>query len=187
MAVAFLFLFIGLFHVAFPYASWFMSIGWKIQDAKPSDAYMILSRIVGGLVAGIALIVIIVGFIHAGSEQAQTSREWSTFKKEMTVSNISSIQAQYGNTGATPAQIKEFVNDLATISDASPVDTSQGGGFSAMGSFVVTCNDGYVASIININDGGSFGMAKGNAWLAPDYEFTSTSLLTWADDMSSAS
>lgn len=187
MGIAFLFLFIGLFHVAFPYASWFMTIGWKIRDAEPSDAYLIFSRVSGCVVAGIALIVIIVGFVHTGSRQTKASREWSTFKQEMTVSNISSIREQYGNKDATPSQIQEFVDDLATISTSSPFDASHGGGFSAMDSFVVTCNDGYVASIINVDSTGLFGMTKGTAWLAPDYEFTSTSLLTWANDISPTS
>lgn len=38
---------IGLFHIIFPKAAWFMEIGWKIKDGEPSDFYLIFSRAIG--------------------------------------------------------------------------------------------------------------------------------------------
>lgn len=187
VAIGLFFILIGLFHLAFPYASWYLSIGWKIRDAEPSDGYLVLTRVGGGLAAGIGLIVLVVGIVQAVQVTVQQSHKldgWQTFQREMTVNNIIAIGEQYQSAKATSEQIKAFVADIKDVNLTFGV--TGGNTFSAMDSFTITCRDGYQASLINVDNNGTFGIASGTAWLAPDYEFNSDSLNTWAQQFISA-
>lgn len=50
---------VGIFNLAAPKASWFLSYGWRFKDAEPSDAYMALARIGGGIAVVIGVIMLI--------------------------------------------------------------------------------------------------------------------------------
>ncbi len=50
---------LGLLHLAFPKAAWYISYGWRYKDAEPSDAALIFARI-GGVAA------MILGFLLLG-------------------------------------------------------------------------------------------------------------------------
>jgi hypothetical protein len=43
----FIFMIIGIIGAMFPRAAWYMSEGWKFKDAEPSDAALIMNRIMG--------------------------------------------------------------------------------------------------------------------------------------------
>lgn len=180
IAVGVVLLLVGLFHLAFPYVSWFLSIGWKIRDAEPSDAYLGFTRVGGGIAAGVGLITLIVGILQALVGNYYNTNTFATFAKEMTVSNIRSIREQHSSVRATPAQIREFVHDIRGVEITYTVT---GGGFSGVNSFTISCRDGYAASLINVDNGGMFGVASGTAWGAPDYEFHSASLARWAQQV----
>lgn len=51
---------VGIFNLAAPKASWYLSYGWRFKDAEPSDAYMALARIGGGIAIVIGVIMLIV-------------------------------------------------------------------------------------------------------------------------------
>lgn len=42
-----LFFLIGLFKLLAPRAAWYLEIGWKLDDADPSDGYLYFSRVTG--------------------------------------------------------------------------------------------------------------------------------------------
>ncbi|WP_338045192.1 DUF6199 family natural product biosynthesis protein [Paenibacillus humicola] len=48
-ALAVFLIFAGLFNLLAPRAAWHGSIGWKPRQAKPSEAYLALHRIGGGI------------------------------------------------------------------------------------------------------------------------------------------
>lgn len=50
---------VGIFNLAAPKASWYLSYGWRFKDAEPSDAYMALARIGGGIAVVIGVIMLI--------------------------------------------------------------------------------------------------------------------------------
>lgn len=50
---------VGIFNLAAPKASWYLSYGWRFKDAEPSDAYMALARIGGGIAIVIGVIMLI--------------------------------------------------------------------------------------------------------------------------------
>lgn len=65
-AVGVILLLAGGVHLLFPRATWYLSIGWKIADAEPSDDYLALTRVGGGIAVGVGIILMVIGFIHAG-------------------------------------------------------------------------------------------------------------------------
>jgi hypothetical protein len=184
--VAFLLLLIGLFHVIFPRASWFMSIGWKLRDAEPSDAYLALSRVGGGLVSVITVIVLIVEMVQGTAQANHQMDEWNTFRQEMTVQNITSITEQpTGTPAATQQQIDAFVKDINNVSSPAPSNPNQGGGASAYSTYLISCKDGYQVVLIEVDQQGTFGITKDTAvGIIPDYKFTSASLTDWAASIS---
>ena len=50
---------VGIFNLAAPKASWYLSYGWRFKDAEPSDAAITLSRIGGAIAVVIAVIMLI--------------------------------------------------------------------------------------------------------------------------------
>lgn len=62
--VGLFFIAIGLFHLLAPYASWYMSVGWKLRDAEPSDAYLVMTRIGGVIACAVGIIVFIAGLVR---------------------------------------------------------------------------------------------------------------------------
>lgn len=50
---------VGIFNLAAPKASWYLSYGWRFKDAEPSDAAITLSRIGGGIAIVIGVIMLI--------------------------------------------------------------------------------------------------------------------------------
>lgn len=50
---------VGIFNLAAPKASWYLSYGWRFKDAEPSDEAITLSRIGGGITIVIGVIMLI--------------------------------------------------------------------------------------------------------------------------------
>lgn len=50
---------VGIFNLAAPKVSWYLSYGWRFKDAEPSDAAITLSRIGGGIAVVIGVIMLI--------------------------------------------------------------------------------------------------------------------------------
>jgi len=51
---------LGLFELLAPEASWYISHGWKYKDAEPSEAALVFTRIGGGIVIAVAIILLFV-------------------------------------------------------------------------------------------------------------------------------
>lgn len=50
---------VGIFNLAAPKVSWYLSYGWRFKDAEPSDAAITLSRIGGAIAVVIGVIMLI--------------------------------------------------------------------------------------------------------------------------------
>lgn len=48
---------IGLANIIAPYASWYLSYGWRYKNAEPSDAALVMNRIGGVVIIIIAIIM----------------------------------------------------------------------------------------------------------------------------------
>lgn len=55
--IGFLFLMMGVIAAVWPYAGWYMSVGWKLKDAEPSDGYLVMQRVSGVIMALIGFII----------------------------------------------------------------------------------------------------------------------------------
>ena len=175
-------LLVGGLHLLLPKATWYLSIGWKIAGAEASDAYLAVSRIGGGVAATIGLVLLMVAFVQVGQRQSSAFNGWQRFRHQMTSSKITSIHLENGVATATRAQIRVFAEDVRRVRSATLYANSPGGNvnsFAAQGSVLVRCRDGYSVSVIQIDNAGTFGIARGQAWLTPTYEFTSAPLNRW--------
>lgn len=54
--LGFVLIFFGAISVMWPYSAWYLSVGWKLKDAEPSDLALTMNRVGGSL-------MVIVGFI----------------------------------------------------------------------------------------------------------------------------
>ena len=52
-------LIVGVINTAWPQATWYLDIGWKVKDAEPSEAALIWGRVVGVALLIIAAVMII--------------------------------------------------------------------------------------------------------------------------------
>lgn len=50
---------IGVINTAWPQATWYLDVGWKVKDGEPSDAALIWGRVVGVALLIIAAVMII--------------------------------------------------------------------------------------------------------------------------------
>lgn len=51
---------IGALQIAYPQIDWYLTTGWKIKDAEPSNATLVVGRITGGLLVFIGVILFFV-------------------------------------------------------------------------------------------------------------------------------
>ncbi len=177
MGLALVLLVIGIGHVAVPRVSWFLSIGWKLKNASPSAAFMLVSRVGGAVLSVIGMAIIVSATFQAVRHSGVAAASWRQFQRQMTVQNIQSIRA--GGTQPLPAAaIPVLVSDIHTVASFVPYVAS-GTSFSATAWWLVTCRSGYRVSVIDVNGQGAFGIARGANWLVPTYQFTSNRLLNW--------
>lgn len=51
---------IGGLNLAFPYAGWYLKYGWRFKDAEPSEAALVLNRVVGGIIVIIGIVFLFI-------------------------------------------------------------------------------------------------------------------------------
>ncbi|TVX95306.1 DUF6199 family natural product biosynthesis protein [Cohnella terricola] len=55
---AFLFIVISILNIIFPKIGWYLKYGWAVKgDVEPSDAYLLMSRVMGVIILIIFLFV----------------------------------------------------------------------------------------------------------------------------------
>ncbi len=181
IAIAVVLVIVGIGHLVAPRVSWWLSLGWRIQDASPSQVYLVVARAGGAILAVVGVVLFMIGVSQVTQQSAHATQVWKKFESKMTVKNIQSIQGS-GTRSLPVGAVSSLVKDLHAIK--TPVSYSTGNSsatqsFSAQSSWVIQCHDGYKASIIDINGSGKFGMAIGTNWLAPAYVFQSSGLTHW--------
>ncbi|RAP74347.1 DUF6199 family natural product biosynthesis protein [Paenibacillus montanisoli] len=86
--VGFFVLVIGLIMAVWPYAAWYVSVGWQFKDASPSELALTIQRIVG-------IVFVIVGFvimISSCSIGGNARSEWpDTFKEKLSAGEVQKI------------------------------------------------------------------------------------------------
>jgi len=91
----------GIVNVFVPYVGWYLSIGWKIKDAEPSDLALGMQRLGGGIVAAIGIVVMISGIIGWSQE-----KNWPDSFKDK-VQNVRIADIQMGNQHFTKDEIEQ--------------------------------------------------------------------------------
>lgn len=167
---AFAILIIGLFNLFAPRAAWFVSIGWKIRDAEPSDTSLIVYRIGGGVACIIAIFLFIAG----------TGVKDSSTPEQLIRSNLESGQIQ---SATLQTQIISSFNSDEVISwiinanwNKPAIDYSKQTGFSALVELDLYYTAGNQIVIFDMGNG-QFGISENG--LYPEYVFASPSLKSW--------
>lgn len=63
---AFFLIIVSVFHLLAPRAAWYLHLGWKLQDAEPSEGYLTFLRFGGGIgiVVGIIMMITAISGSH---------------------------------------------------------------------------------------------------------------------------
>lgn len=55
--IAFLMVLLGALNFVNPRLGWYLSDGWRFRDAEPSDAVLVMNRVLGGIFILVGLVV----------------------------------------------------------------------------------------------------------------------------------
>lgn len=84
----FMFFIVGLVMAFWPYSAWYLSVGWQLKDAQPSNLALSIGRINGS-------IFVIVGFVMMVSSCSlggSADRNWSEqFKEKLAAGEVQEI------------------------------------------------------------------------------------------------
>ncbi|RUT47153.1 hypothetical protein EJP82_08205 [Paenibacillus anaericanus] len=141
----FILLVIGILGVASPYSAWYLSIGWKIKDAEPSDAALAMHRTVGVIasLAGFILIVSSCASMFTGGSDAKWEKKFQQRLETGVVSEIS-----FGMIDKLSLTVEERNEVVELIKEArlEPFDT--GSIYGASGSGSISFEDGYQVELV---------------------------------------
>lgn len=166
---AILLAFIGLFNLFVPRVAWFAAIGWKIRNAEPSEAYLIIHRIGGGLACIIAIVII------AGTWQKGTQTTEKMIRDMLTSNQIESMTLQMQPiTSLNTVELKNWI--LNSKWETPTVDYRQNSSFSSIAELDLHFANGNEIAIFDMGNG-QFGVSKNLFY--PDFIFSNPSLESW--------
>ncbi|TFB19561.1 hypothetical protein E3U55_10390 [Filobacillus milosensis] len=57
--IGFILILVGILSATFPYAAWYLEIGWKLHDTEPSEFALIANRVIGVFISIVGLFILI--------------------------------------------------------------------------------------------------------------------------------
>jgi len=172
MAVfALLLLVIGLFHIFAPYAAWYISLGWKLRDAEPSDAYLTMSRIGGVIACIIAVIMLVSSIVHASGHAGADER---LLRSTLENNRISYVTLQMKKLDPQPdlGEIAQWITDAKW--KPAPDHYREEPAFASLGELDLHVADGSIIRVYKLR-GNEFGIGNGR----PAFVFSSRPLSDW--------
>lgn len=163
---------IGLIIAIWPYFAWYLQLGWKLKDAKPSDLVLRVERILG-------IIFVIVGFILIVSSCSigrGADAKWSEqFKEKLEAGQVKEISIGMINPTILSEEETNTVIKMIQDAELSPFDS--GNAFGASDTGEITFTDETSVEVV------IFG-SSGGIELHPDatekeYEIVSEELKNW--------
>lgn len=165
----FLLIVFGALGAAFPYAAWYLSIGWKIEDAEPSEAALAVNR-VGGVVAVIIGLIVLVSSCSAQGD----SNYGEYFQKRLNDAGyVQAIRVGIGDSAkALPQEELDRAVDLMAHAKMTAFDP--GDAYGAMGEATIVYSDGTTDELLLFGPSGGIELHPPTAGKA--YKFGSTEL-----------
>ncbi|SEC40511.1 hypothetical protein SAMN05443246_3986 [Paenibacillus sp. GP183] len=161
---------LGLFNLFAPRAAWYGSIGWKLRDAEPSDAYLIILRIGGGIVCIVAIII----FLTAGTGDRETSTE-KMIRDNLANNQIESVTLQMKP--VTSIDADELKNWILKSNWKKPaIDYRKQSSFSSAAELDIHLNNGREIEVFKM---GNDQIGIGEKVFYPEYVFSSPLLENW--------
>ena len=150
-----------------PRAAWYLSVGWKLRDAEPSDTYLIMNRLGGGLAIFVAIILFITSAVHYHNVASEESNLHQLIKNtpiESITIQMASVtindKASFKNWILDPDWVKVDSNDLS---------------FGASSEIAIRFNNNQVVTIDHLMNG-KFRLADQSSHY---YDFSSPDLADW--------
>lgn len=147
----FILLILGIVSVASPNTAWYLSVGWKIKDAEPSDAALAMNR-VGGVFACIVGFIILVSscssMITGGSDAKWEKR----FQQRIEVGEVSEIRFGLVDQIILNSEERKEVTDL--IHEAQLESFDPGNAWGSSGSGTIYFEDGYQVDLVLFGNSG---------------------------------
>lgn len=134
----FILLAVSLFHLLAPRLAWSLHIGWKLKNAEPSDAYLAMARVGGGIGCVVSVIMLVYAFTHV----PQSPTDWLSGIKDKVTQHVSFVTVGGINNHTLSAK---QVNDLIPVLHHDFEYATLGGSFSINafnGQMDITFDDG---------------------------------------------
>ncbi|MFC4812922.1 hypothetical protein [Paenibacillus sp. GCM10023250] len=147
----FLLMLLGLFNALFPYPAWYLSIGWRIKDAEPTEAALFTNRAVGVIAAIVGLIVLISSCSLGGGG---SSGHVASFQKRLLAGEVQELKVMAG-AEPTAAVSKEELAQAVDLMAHAPMDGfTPDMLFSGAGEVTIVYKDGTTDDLLITPSGG---------------------------------
>lgn len=140
--IGFIMLVIGMITAISPYTGWYMSLGWRLKDAEPSDLALSTQR-----VSGVVLVIVGMIFLLSSCSLGISKDSWpERFHERLTTVEVEKITVGFVDTVTIKEEeVQEIVDRLKQSQfESFELGTTYGFNNSAQ----ITFEDGYSIEVI---------------------------------------
>ncbi|QHT59204.1 hypothetical protein GXP70_03955 [Paenibacillus lycopersici] len=146
----FLLMLLGLFNAVFPYPSWYLSVGWRIKDAEPTEAALFTNRAVGVIAAIIGLVIMVSSCSFGGGGSSGYA---SAFQKRLLAGEVQEMRI--GIPADAPSLSEEELARAVDLMAHAPMDGfTLGMSYSGAGEATIVYMDGTSDDLLITTSGG---------------------------------
>ncbi|WP_219837592.1 hypothetical protein [Paenibacillus sp. R14(2021)] len=146
----FLLMLLGLFNALFPYPAWYLSVGWRIKDAEPTEAALFTNRAVGVIAAIVGLVIMISSCSIGGGGGSGYA---SAFQKRLLAGEVQEIKIDIP--ANTPSLSEEERAQAVDLMAHAPMDGfTLGMSYSGAGEATIVYKDGTTDDLLIGTSGG---------------------------------
>jgi hypothetical protein len=168
--LALILLILGVITAVFPYAGWYLSIGWQFKDAEPSDLALGMQRIAGIIFSIIGLVLII-----SSCSDLISKNTWPRdFKEKLSAGHVKSIYLDLEGAPLSEEQKNDILSLIRNAEMRYVEDKSYSSTYNT--SLEITFTDG---SRETIEDHGTHFQIRPNGVKDTKYLFNSDDLENW--------
>ncbi|GGH31043.1 DUF6199 family natural product biosynthesis protein [Paenibacillus segetis] len=170
----FILLIIGIISAASPNTAWYLSVGWKIKDAEPSEAALAMNRVVGVIASIVGLIILIssCASMFTGGSDAKWEKQ---FQQRIEAGEVSEIKFGLVDQTILTSEERMEVTDLIHEAQLEPFDP--GNIWGSSGSGTISFVDGYQVDLVLFGNSGGIELHPNETENA--YRIQSDSLESW--------
>lgn len=147
----FLLMMLGLFNALFPYPAWYLSVGWRIKDAEPTEAALITNRAVGVIAAIVGLVIMVSSCSIGGGGNSDYA---SAFQKRLLAGEVQDIKVMAGAEPTAALTKEELTKAVDLLAHAPMKGFTLGMTYSGVGEATIIYKDGTTDELLIGSAGG---------------------------------